>query len=367
MDTFMDFLNEHEYGDNFILLSPKFSYLRDSLIDFLERHHIRQHVIFLSSGTTSINPKGYIISKEAMFSNARSVNDHLGLNHYDQWGISLPPYHVGGISIYFRAALLRHSPIPLYPWHPEDFPKKIQENNVSIVSLVPTQIYDLVNLKKKAPEKIKCVLAGGDFLGESLEQKALDLGWPIFRTFGMSELGSQIATASKLGSKDLKILPIHILRSDDQNRLWIKSESLFSFEIQFQREWVLKAASSCLDKEGYFPLPDRGEIIHHHLKPLGRLDGRMKISGLLIDFYELKEKLDYHMLQNDCWGKIDLIIKQNERKNQILQLEYEETVNTQKIEDFKKLIHPIKIDEVVSVKTIHRNELGKRTGKGAKK
>jgi O-succinylbenzoic acid--CoA ligase len=349
-----------DFGNNIIALSPKFSDLRESLVTFIEANGINDHVVFLSSGTTSTNPKGYVISKEAMFSNAKAVNDHLGLGREDRWGVTLPPFHVGGLSVYFRSSLLNHTPTLLFPWSPETLSQKITENKVTIISLVPTQIFDLVKLGIKAPKNLKYVLAGGDFLSMGLEEKALDLGWPLLRTFGMSEVASQIATATQVGSRDLKILPLHQLKTDEEKKLWIKTPSLFSFEINYQNGWKLNPSSNFKDKNGHYLLPDKGNIHGDHLIPLGRHDGKFKSSGLLIDYFDLKERLETLMLKNECWGKIDLSIKVEERKGQILCLEYENSVNFEIIEEFKKLIQPIKIDELLPVQSIQRNELGKK-------
>ncbi len=352
--------DDNRDAENPVLLSAKFSHLQDSLVRFLESNNISKHVAFLSSGTTSANPKGYVISKEAMFNNAQAVNEHLQLDENDRWGVTLPPYHVGGLSIFFRARLLNHSPVLLYPWNPTELAQRISTENVTVISLVPTQIYDLVKAKIQAPEKLKYVLAGGDFLSNSLEQKAMELGWPIVRTFGMSEVGSQLATACSPGRKEMKILSLHQLKTDQGKRLWIKSPSLFSFEIQYQDNWILKPANASFDYQGYYPLPDKAQIKDRDLTPLGRYDGRIKSSGLLIDFMDLKEKLEAHMLHHDCWGKVDLLIKDDERKNQILQLAYEHSVSFDVILDFQQSIYPLKIDEIKSVQSIERNELGKR-------
>jgi O-succinylbenzoic acid--CoA ligase len=349
-----------DFGNNTIALSPKFSDLRESLVTFIEANGIKDHVVFLSSGTTSTNPKGYVISKEAMFSNAKAVNDHLGLGREDRWGLTLPPFHVGGLSVYFRSSLLNHTPTLLFPWSPETLSQKITEHKVTIISLVPTQIFDLVKLGIKAPKNLKYVLAGGDFLSIGLEKKALDLGWPLLRTFGMSEVASQIATASKVGSRDLKILPLHQLKMDEEKKLLIKTPSLFSFEIHYQNGWTLNPASNSLDMDGQYLLPDRGDIHGDHLIPLGRHDGKFKSSGLLIDYFDLKEKLETLMLKNGCWSKLDLSIKEDERKTQILCLEFENSIKVEIIDEYLKLIHPIKIEELLPVQSIQRNELGKK-------
>ncbi len=360
METFVRFLDHSDHDKNLILLSPKFEKLRPSLVDFLQQQQIEDRVIFLSSGATSQNPKGYIFTKEALLFNAQAVNRHLKLTPDDRWGLTLPPFHIGGLSLFFRSSLLSHTPIDLHPWSPETLVQKIYTDKVTVISLVPTQIYDLVRLKIKAPQHLRYVLAGGDFLSQSLEQEAMKLGWPILRTFGMSEVGSQLATALAPGLKDLKILTLHDLKADEENRLWVKTPSLFSAEIIFNDGWSMKAAQDRLDSQGYYPLPDKGILSGGHLTHLGRYDGKVKVAGRLIDFLELKEKLDTHMLFHDCWGKIDLFIQPDERKSNIICLEYDKSVSFDIIEGFYQKISPIKVDQTLAIDFFVRNELGKK-------
>jgi O-succinylbenzoic acid--CoA ligase len=356
----MTFLSPYQTDSNVIFLSPKFEHLKPSLAKFLKEQHIKDRVLFLSSGTTSRNPKGYLFTKEALFHNAQAVNHHLNLTDSDQWGMTLPPFHIGGISVSFRSFLLDQSPVPLYPFTPEQLVHNLSAHHVTVISLVPTQIYDLVRSKLKAPAHLKYVLAGGDFLSQSLEEEALKLGWPILRTFGMSEVGSQLATAPTPGTRDLTILPLHKVKSDEEHRLWVKTPSLFSAELTYQEKWSLKAAHDSFDSEGYYPLPDKGLVRDGHLTHLGRYDGKIKVSGRLIDFLELKEKLDSHMLQHHCWGQLDLYLKTDERKSNLLCLDYDKTLNPHIMEDFLHLISPIKIDEILPCDFFHRNELGKK-------
>jgi O-succinylbenzoic acid--CoA ligase len=348
-------------NENLIILAPKFEHLRKDLSDFLNSNGMSGHVVFISSGTTSLEPKGYVFTKEALIYNAQSVNSHLGLTSDDIWGLSLPPFHVGGISVIFRASLLGHTPIDLNPWDPIDISNKIIKHMVTVISLVPTQVYDLVKYQVRAPHLLKSVLVGGDFLSIALEEKARLLGWPIVRTFGMSELGSQIATAKSSIDRELEILKIHELKTDQENRLWIKGPSLFSFEIKLENVWKLTSSKDYLDENGFYPLPDLGLIKDDFLTPLGRYDGKIKSSGRLIDLIELKEKLDRHMLEYDIWGKMDLVVRPHDRKGCVLSLEFDKSLDPKIPLMFQESILPIVIDEMKSVDKIERNELGKKT------
>ena len=352
-------LDIYDKRGNQYFLSPKFTHLLESLIDFFHSHDIQNHVFFFSSGTTSTMLKGYAISRHAMMDNAKAVNDHLNLSTNDRWGLTLPPYHVGGISILFRSLLLKNSPHDLLPWTPQTLAQEIQTQQLTAISLVPSQIYDLVRLQIKAPPELKIALAGGDFLSDALEKEAHRLDWPLYRTFGMSEVGSQLATATEKWSREMKILSLHQVKTDVNQKIWVKSPSLFSFELHFNHVWGLVKASDSFDEDGFYPLPDKGALSGMNLIPMGRDDGHFKMSGRLLDFTHLKNMLDSYMLKTQTWGKMELLLKNDVRKGKILCLVSEKSLSEEVRQQFLVNILPIKIDAFILIDKIERTELGK--------
>jgi O-succinylbenzoic acid--CoA ligase len=347
-------------GDNknHFVFHQRFDYLRDELIHAITQFHLINHYFLLSSGTTSNSLKGYALSKEALEKNALAVNQHLGLTKQDKWGLTLPYYHIGGLSIFFRAHLLEHDPVALYPWSPHKIVTDISINKVTIISLVPTQIYDLVRLKIKSPSSLRYVLVGGDFISDELLIQSKKLGWPVIKTFGMTELGSQIATANK-SDDQLKILPIHEIKVAGNKQLWIRSQSLFTLTFKRNANWEFEFSSNLVDGEGFYPLSDIGIVNQGHLKPMGRFDGSFKSSGHLIDLNLLKEELSKVTIEHDAWGKIEVFVENDQRKGKILCLIYENDIPLQLIEAFKSRIFPIRIDKIIQCERIERTELGK--------
>lgn len=343
--------------ENQFFLSTSFQYLIAEINSFLISHDISNQFILLSSGTTN-QYKAYTFTFNSLMQSAESVHKKLHLNQTDRWGLSLPPYHIGGLSIYVRSLLTQHEPAILHPWNPETFRAQILNERVTVLSLVPTQIFDLIKLKIQAPSSLKIVLVGGDFLGEELETRAKKLGWPIIRTFGMTEVGSSLAIGGdpKTG---LSILSHHKVKVDTVDRLWVKSSSLFNLQLTKETEWKMFKANSLLDVDGFYPLEDRASLTSHGIIPLGRLDGSFKSSGHLINFSSLKNTLDRFMLENQCWGKMDLFMLNDARKGKVLCLLHEEDISSEQIKGFEKLVTPIRIDKKKSVPKIFKTELGK--------
>lgn len=344
--------------ENHFILHPRFSNLIDELKHKISLMEISEHFFLFSSGTTAAHLKGYALSKNALLTNARAVNEHLNLKKDDIWGLTLPYYHVGGLSVFFRANLLNHEPVNLFPWEPHKIINKIIEKNVSVISLVPTQVYDLVSLELKCPANLKYVLVGGDYLSADLYNKAVLLGWPLIKTFGMTEIGSQLATSS-INDPRLKILPIHQVKLSNQNQILIKSETLFTLLFTKKVNWKFTFSKNMLDAENYFPLPDTARIEDNFLIPLGRIDHAFKSSGHLLDLGMIKEELQTFVIQKKCWGKIEVFVENDQRKGKILCLIYEKEISLHLLEDFEKKIYPVRVEKKISVSRIDRTDLGK--------
>lgn len=329
------------------------------LSDGINELGVSSHTAIFSSGTTGGPMKGYLLSRDALIKNASAVNQRLGLTADDLWGASLPHYHIGGLAVHYRARLLGHSPVNLRPWDSVQFASLIEQSRVTVISLVPTQLYDLISINAQAPVKLKAVLVGGDFLSEDLERRALALSWPVVRTFGMTEVGSQLCTGSDEAGF-LVPLPIHTLKSSAKDQLLVKSESLFSYRLlRSAAGWSFTSAMSLLDNDGFYPLQDRVVIQNGNLVHQGRFDDGIKIKGHLVDLTALKEILDTLMLGEKLWGEMELMIRPNVRESASLVLHTTSQVPLRVIQNFQKLIAPISVEVVNHESNFLRTELGK--------
>src|SRR3989338_1032576 len=162
------------------------------------------HLWLATSGTTDIfsrTLKLVALSKEAFLASAHGVNQHLQCHSGDIWLKVLPEFHVGGLSIYSRALLAKSQVIDVKErWDPLQFLKIAEESRATLASLVPAQVYDLVQLGHKAPDSFRAVVVGGDALSPALYEKGIQLGWPLIPTYGCTECCSQIATLT-LGAR----------------------------------------------------------------------------------------------------------------------------------------------------------------------
>lgn len=340
-----------------LLCHPSQRHLEDELLKKLNPFFLRDHFILFSSGTTGGDLKGYAVSKKALFANAEAVNNHFSLTSKDVWGLSLPVYHIGGLSVLARAHLLKNEVLDLRNWNPENWYEKVQK--VTITTIVPTQVYDIVKMGLKAPANLRYLIVGGDFLSSKLKDEAIKLGWPVIRTFGMSELCSQIASTKLPASDDLEILPIHQVKTDGETLL-VKSSSLFTLEFTIGKTFKVKTAKELSTNDGFFITKDRVEIKNNILVPLGRVSDDFKISGHLVNVNLLKDALANVLFQEGLVGTIELAIEEDERKGKKLTLLTLPGIMTSPLEGkLSKALHPAKIDEVREVESFNRTDLGK--------
>ena len=148
-------------------------------------------------------PSVVVHTEETLEASARAVNRWLEVRAEDVWLRALPDFHVGGYQIGLRAALAgSRVAVDDAKWDAGGFAGICALEAVSLTSLVPAQLVDLVRQRLQAPACLRALVVGGGALDEGFRRDALHLGWPVLPSYGASEAGSQVATArpGKLGS-----------------------------------------------------------------------------------------------------------------------------------------------------------------------
>ncbi len=339
-----------------LICHPDLRKFEKEILEKLNPYFLRDHFILFSSGTTGGDLKGYAISKKALFANAEAVNKHFNLNEKDVWGLSLPVYHIGGLSVLARAHLLKSKVIDLRKWDPDEWMKKLE--GVTITTVVPTQLYDLVKRNFKAPTSIRYLVVGGDFLSAKLKEEAMKLGWPVIRTFGMSEVSSQLASSRTPESDELEILPIHEVKLDEETLL-VKSPALFTLEFTLGKKFQVNTLRE-LSEHGYYRTKDQAKIIGQTIVPMGRLSDEIKSGGHLVNMNLLKETLGAFVYEKDLFGKVEIAVLDDERKGKkLVLLVLDGALEITQLEELQNRLQPVKLDEVRYVAEFKRTDLGK--------
>lgn len=252
-----------------------------------------RRMVFETSG--SVGPvKRVVHSRRGLEVSAAAVNQHLGVDADSCWGLALPVHHVGGRGVVVRARVagcrLREFG---EKWDGGRFIDWLGSQRVSHTALVPAQVFDLVRLGRPAPGELRAVVVGGGRLDQATGRAARGLGWPVLPSYGLTEAGSQVATAG-LDSLEqpyreapLPVLPIWQVRVGDGGRLWLRGEALFS-------GWLVGGEQTFEPREGeWFETSDLAEITAAgSIVPLGRADTRVKVLGELVDPLAIERELE---------------------------------------------------------------------------
>ena len=318
------------------------------------------HLLFASSGSSG-DRKWVALSKEAILASAKMVNEHLSAVPSDHWLLALPDFHVGGMGVLARA-YASACPVSLMPgaWDAQKFHALVADKKITLSSMVPTQLFDLVEAGLNAPESLRALLIGGGRLDDAIYQGAVDLGWPIIETYGMTESSSQIATSQVCG-RNLHILPGWETRMTSDGRLSIKGRPLMSAYVQCH-EGACEMVNPKVD--GWLETNDVVEIDGDQIMVRGRADRCVKVLGELIHLSHVENQMiRWASKSGISVGPVGLpvVAVADERKGSRLVLcvshhhDYRELV-----EGYNRDCHPVeRIDQVLEVDEIPLSDLGK--------
>ncbi|NTW57253.1 MAG: o-succinylbenzoate--CoA ligase, partial [Chlorobiaceae bacterium] len=232
-------------------------------------------IIHTSASTGS--PKAALHSFSNHWHNALGSNVNISFGPGDCWLLSLPFYHIGGYAVIFRALASGASMAAGNPG--VNLASSLKEFPVTHLSLVPTQLYRLLGNPETAEllTGMKAILLGGSPAPKSLIEEAVQLGLPLYLSYGSTEMGSQISTTpgpvSGLQQDSGRILPFREVMEAVDGELLVRGECLFSGylsggELDPRR-----------DGDGWFHTRDIGRISEDgRITVLGRKDN-MFISG----------------------------------------------------------------------------------------
>ncbi|MCE9680127.1 o-succinylbenzoate--CoA ligase [Shewanella sp. AS1] len=180
--------------------------------------------IILTSGSSG-QPKAAVHCLANHIASAQGSASLIPLEQGDNWLLSLPLFHIGGLAIVNRCALAKAA-ITL-PSPSLSLIEQLRVVPLTHLSLVATQLMRIMDKDKAALSGIKSLLLGGGAIAGSLLDKLTSLNLNAYTSYGMTEMSSQITTglATAKGSSG-KLLPHRELRIDAK-RILVRGETLF--------------------------------------------------------------------------------------------------------------------------------------------
>jgi o-succinylbenzoate---CoA ligase len=212
-----------------------------------------------TSGSTG-TPKPVLLTAANHYWSALGSQHNLPLSTNDHWLLNLPLYHTGGLSIVWRCLMAGATLV-------------LDEGPCTHVSMVATQLVRLLRAGTRPWPGLRVLLLGGGPAPVSLLQEALQAGWPVYPTYGLTEMASQVATAAVPGGS-MQLLPYRQLQVDPSGQIMVGGKTL---------------ASGLGD---WYPTRDLGRLeADGSLTVLGRLDNQFVSGGEKIQPEEIEALL----------------------------------------------------------------------------
>lgn len=225
-----------------------------------------------TSGSTG-EAKAAILSRRAMSAAAAASAARLGWRDDDRWLLSLPPAHVGGLSVIVRC-LSAGKPVVLggARFSVGHLRRSVAQHRVTLLSLVPTMLHRLLEAGWTAPPHVRVVLVGGAAASAALLRRAHRAGVPVAPTYGLTETCAQVATQwpPRPGATDVGTpLPGVEVRLRG-GRVQVRGPTLMSGYVGQPAPWT---------PDGFFETGDLGRVdAEGRLTILGRHD-EVLVSG----------------------------------------------------------------------------------------
>lgn len=356
-------------SENQLLLNPKFTRReKEVLVELKNEFDLKvtskNHFLIASSGSSqksNTSVKLIALHIDKVLNSARRFNGHYKTNEKDNWGLVLPDYHVAGLGLKARA-FLAEAEVFVRDWGVSGLASWISENKIRYISMVPAQIFDLVQKKINAPEELKKIFVGAGALNEELRDQAAQLGWPIVETYGMTETSSMIA----IKEDDFFYVMPGVEVKTDADLLSIKCDSLLTATIQKIDDKIM---INSVQENSWYQTEDLAELFKFEekqcLKFLGRRTDYIKILGEGVSLTELRDKFSkLVLLQNLENSQFELTAVEDPRSGYKLVLAVESSASRERANEladlFNKTCRPYeKITQSIVVGQIPRAELGK--------
>ncbi|HSX10638.1 MAG TPA: AMP-binding protein [Chlamydiales bacterium] len=243
-----------------------------------------QSLLLFTSGSTAA-PKIAVLTLSQLLANASNAIAPLDLRPNDQWRLTLPLYHVGGIGILLRCVLARATIVL------DDSP------NITHLSYIPTHLYRATPVYKQ----LRCLLLGGAPI------TSYPAHLPVYTTYGLTEMGSMVTLNGK-------VLPGRELQIADDGEIFVRGECLFAGYLKKTESGTHTGSGSGTKKcpshqlvpvcvpvpvpdfssalpSPWFPTKDLGHIHNNHLTILGRKDWMFISGGENIQPEEIEREL----------------------------------------------------------------------------
>ncbi|TDO43154.1 O-succinylbenzoic acid--CoA ligase [Kribbella sp. VKM Ac-2527] len=232
-------------------------------------------VVLTTSGSSG-EPKGVLLSREALIASAMATHDRLG--GPGQWLLPMQPYFVGGLQILTRSVLAGTTPVVA-----GDNFTAAAETMTGVrryTAMVPTQLARYLESEPDALRSFDAIVIGGAATSAELKARAAAEQVNAIPAYGMTETGSGCVYAG---------VPLEGTEVGfEGDRILIKGPTLFS-GYRLRPELTAEVL-----RDGWFRTQDRGRLVDGRLQVIGRLDDVIISGGVNVTLPAVQTRLLQH-------------------------------------------------------------------------
>ncbi|MBK6768245.1 MAG: AMP-binding protein [Ardenticatenales bacterium] len=305
----------------------------------------RAQAIVFTSGTTGA-PRGAVLSWGNDHANWVGSRARLGHGADDVWLVALPLHHVGGLAIVLRAAWDGAHVVVLPRFDADAVARAIAEHGVTRLSLVPTSLGAVLDAwaarrgtggARTAPSTLRTVLLGGGPLVGAPVARAVELGFPLALTYGLTEAASQVATTAPgwTPGEPAAAPPLDGVRvriaAGVGDAMEVGTGGVGEIEVAgptvFAGYWDDPAATAAALSGGWLRTGDLGHLDGAgRLTVVGRADDRITTGGESVDPAEVEAVIDGHPavgascvvgMADPVWGQVVVAVIEPAREGDV--------------------------------------------------
>jgi O-succinylbenzoic acid--CoA ligase len=354
-----------------------------------------RNLLYFQTSIFADVPRWVGISREALLHSARAVNQHLKVTAMDRWLIAQPLSRIGSFAILARCHDSGASHFHLDgDWDPGRFVDCCKRDRITLVSLAPAQLYDVVKHGLKAPPDLRAVVVGGGGIlaKHSSGKGAISLGWPLLHSYGITEACSLIAAEplKHLGGgfdpDVLEVLQGWNLESDRNGLLYVRGRALASGCARKRdwrkRKWIaedVKLSMSSADKGHplwlWEPIDPASGVMtcdhvelwshgpHDFLRYLAHGSSFVKVLGELVNLSVLHPRLEGLAIAAGMgFGNVVILPMQDDRMgSRLLLVGQSPPQELERLRDRfnRQVAAHEKLDQSIQVATLPRDEMDK--------
>lgn len=250
----------------------------------------------LTSGSTGL-PKAAVHSLQNHIASAKGAKTLIDIMETDSWLLSLPLFHIGGLAILNRCALV--GACVVFEDKSISLPEQLTRDKVSHLSLVSAHLQPLLSADTHCLHHIKAMLLGGGAISASLLKQLAELNINAFTSYGMTEMSSQITTGiARADGSSGQVLSQRELKIVD-GEIWLKGECLFLGYLGV--DGLNRPQDTSLETQGWFRSTDLGHWDKNgNLCIDGRLDNMFICGGENLQPEEIEAALKLHPMIMDA-------------------------------------------------------------------